>query len=190
MTKTLIDYWNNVPVYRQFLPIGTRRCGERLTTGRPVFAVFHDTGNIDSTAQNNVDYFTRTYNEPWESVSSAHIFVDDVEAIVCIPIDEKAWHVMYNTVTDNVWYGIDANDGAFGLEACYFSNRQRSLKSLDNACRVMAALCRSWGINHWDHMPGHQDIQSDKRDPGNLLAACGYAREDMNRIDQLVARYL
>ena len=89
MTKTLIDYWNNVPVYRQFLPIGTRRCGARLTTGRPVFAVFHDTGNIDSTAQNNVDYFTRTYNEPWESVSSAHIFVDDVEAIVCIPIDEK-----------------------------------------------------------------------------------------------------
>lgn len=146
MTKTLIDYWNNVPVYRQFLPIGTRRCGARLTTGRPVFAVFHDTGNIDSTAQNNVDYFTRTYNEPWESVSSAHIFVDDVEAIVCIPIDEKAWHVMYNTVTDNVWYGIDANDGAFGLEACYFSNRQRSLKSLDNACRVMAALCRSWGL--------------------------------------------
>ena len=53
---------------------------------------------------------------------------------------------MYNTVTDNVWYGIDANDGAFGLEACYFSNRQRSLKSLDNACRVMAALCRSWGL--------------------------------------------
>lgn len=43
--------WNGVLVYTDFLPIGTRRTGQRLDSGKPRFAVFHDTGNRDSTAQ-------------------------------------------------------------------------------------------------------------------------------------------
>ncbi|EWC64692.1 hypothetical protein W893_14605, partial [Staphylococcus aureus subsp. aureus ST 1413] len=38
--------------------------------------------------------------------------------------------------------------------------------------------------------PGHQDIQADKRDPGNALQACGYARDDIEVIDNLVQRYI
>ena len=188
--KQFLDYWNEVPVYRQLLPKGSRRSGQRMTTGQPIFAVFHDTGNINSTAQNNVDYYINTYNIDISLTASAHLFVDDQEAILCIPTDEKAWHVRYETTQDVKWYGYHANDAAIGLEACYFTSRARSLKSLDNACRVMAALCQSWNINHWDHMPGHQDLQQDKQDPGNLLAACGYRRHDMIVIDQTVAKYL
>lgn len=55
----------------------------------------------------------------WSIVASAHIFVDDKECIVCIPVTEKAWHVLYNTPTDNQWYN-DANDVAFGVEGSYF----------------------------------------------------------------------
>ena len=56
----------------------------------------------------------------WSIVASAHIFVDDKECIVCIPVTEKAWHVLYNTPTDNQWYNVDANDVAFGVEGSYF----------------------------------------------------------------------
>lgn len=190
MTKTKIGTWNSVPVYTDFLPIGTRRTGQRLDSDNPKFAVFHDTGNKDTTAQQNVNYYKNTPNEPWNSVSSAQVFADDKECIICIPVTEKAWHVLYNTPTDNAWYGDDANDIAFGIEVCYFSDRERSRKSLDNACRVMAALCNSWGINPRTQMPGHQQIQSDKIDPGNLLAACGYDRNDMSVIDNLVLKYM
>ncbi|HAB61132.1 MAG TPA: N-acetylmuramoyl-L-alanine amidase, partial [Lachnospiraceae bacterium] len=167
MTKTKIGTWNSVPVYTDFLPIGTRRTGQRLDSGNPKFAVFHDTGNRDTTAQQNVNYYKNTYNIDWSATASAHLFVDDTECIICIPVTEKAWHVLYNTPTDNAWYGDDANDIAFGIEVSYYSNRERSRKSLDNACRIMAALCNSWGINPRTQMPGHQDIQADKQDPGN-----------------------
>lgn len=190
MSKQYLDTWNGVPVYTDYLPIGTRRCGEKLVGGRPKFAVFHDTGNRDSTAQQNVNYYKNTYNIDWSVTASAHIFVDDKEAIICIPIDEKAWHVLYDTPIDNAWYGDDANDIAFGLEASYFSNRERSLKSLDNSCRIMAALCKSWDINPRNQMPGHQQIQADKQDPGNILEACGYGRQRMDIIDNLVIKFM
>lgn len=189
MTKEKLATWNGVPVYLDFLPYGTRRTGQQLDSVEPRFCVFHDTGNPNSTAQNNVDYYKRTFNIGWDSVASAHFFVDDKECIICIPVNEKAWHVIYDTPTDNWWYGDDANDVAFGGEACYFNDRKRSLKSLDNMCRIMAALCESWDIDHKTEMPGHQDIQFDKQDPGNLLEACGYDREDMWRIDDLVSKY-
>lgn len=190
MAKTKIGTWNSVPVYTDFLPIGTRRTGQRLDSGVPKFAVFHDTGNRDTSAQQNVNYYKNTYNIDWSATASAHLFVDDTECIICIPVTEKAWHVLYNTPTDNAWYGDDANDIAFGIEVSYYSDRERSRKSLDNACRIMAALCNSWNINPKTQMPGHQDIQADKIDPGNLLEACGYTRRDMSVIDNLIVKYM
>ncbi|TDL40531.1 N-acetylmuramoyl-L-alanine amidase [Macrococcoides bohemicum] len=190
MTKKKVGKWNGVPVYTDFLPIGTRRTGQKLDSGEPKFAVFHDTGNKDTSAQANVNYYKNTYNIDWNNVASAHIFVDDTECIICIPVTEKAWHVIYNTTQDNFHYGDDANDIAFGIETSYFSSKTRSLKSLDNACRIMAALCNSWDINPKTHVPGHQDIQSDKQDPGNLLVACGYKRSEMKVIDDLIVKYM
>lgn len=190
MTKKKIGVWNGVPVYTDFLPIGTRRTGQKLDSGEPKFGVIHDTGNKDTSAQANVNYFKNTYNISWNQVASAHIFVDDVECIICIPVTEKAWHVLYNTTQDNYHYGDDANDIAFGIEFSYFSSKTRSLKSLDNGCRVLAALCNSWNINPKTHLPGHQNIQSDKQDPGNLLEACGYKRSDMKIIDDLIVKYM
>lgn len=191
MTKTFLDNWNGVPVYLDLLPFGTRRTGQPLDTGSPIFGVYHDTGNPYSTAQQNVDYYKNTYDIDWGSTASAHFFVDDEECIICVPLDEKAWHVLYDTPTDNYYYGDDANDAAFGGELCYFSeDRERSLKALDNFARVFAVLVDSWGIDHWNKCPGHQDIQADKRDPGNALEACGYGRNEIDVIDNLVQRYI
>lgn len=189
MAKKYLGEWNGVPVYLDLLPFGTRRTGRKLDSGTPKFAVIHDTGNPNSTAQGNVNYYKDSYNVDWIATASAHIFVDDKECIVCIPLDEKAWHVLYDVTLDNLWYGDDANDIAFGIEYAYFSDRSRSLKSLDNGCRVMGALCKEYGIDVKTELPGHQDIQAGKIDPGNLLAACGYGRDDMHIIDNLILKY-
>ena len=74
-----------------------------------------------------------------------------------MPLDEKAWHVIYDTPTDNYYFGDDANDAAFGGELCYFEDdRERSLKALDNFARVYAVLCPSWNIDHYNK---HQVIK-------------------------------
>lgn len=184
MTET----WNGVPVRYQLLTHGTRRYGERLRKGKPEFMVAHDTGNLDSTAQENVNYYENSHNVDWDSVASAHFFVDDKECIICIPTTEKAWHVLYNATQDNLWYGVDANDAAIGGEISFFTDRKRNNKSLDNGARVFAYLAEYWGIDFKTRMPGHQDIQSDKQDPGNVLAASGYGRSTSN-LDKLVAKY-
>nr|DAZ23506.1 MAG TPA: LYSK HYDROLASE, ENDOLYSIN [Caudoviricetes sp.] len=191
MTKEYLGEWNGVPVYTDFLPYGTRRTGQKLDTGNAIFAVYHDTGNPGSTAQQNVDYYKNTYDIDWASTASAHFFVDDKECIICVPLDEKAWHVLYDTPTDNYYFGDDANDAAFGGELCYFADdTDRSLKALDNFARVFAVLFDSWDIDHWNKCPGHQDIQADKQDPGNALEACGYGRDDIDVIDNLVQKYM
>ena len=46
-----------------------------------------------------------------------------------------------------------------------------------------------WKINYENEMPGHQDIQADKQDPGNLLAACGLGRST-SIFDGYVAKYM
>lgn len=186
----MTEKWNGVNVRYDLLPIGTRRTGQKLKTGKPVFGVVHDTGNPNTSAQANVNYYKNTYRQPWSSVASAHIFVDDKECIICIPVTEVAWHVLYNATADNRFYGVDANDGSFGVEISYFTDRERSKKALDNACRVLAYLCKYWKTNPRTHLPGHQDIQADKQDPGNLLEACGYNRHDMSVIDDRIVSYM
>lgn len=185
----MTEKWNGVPVRYDWLPIGTRRSGQKLTSGKPIFAVAHDTGNPNTTAQDNVNYYKNSYNIDWSLVASAHIFVDDKECIVCIPVTEKAWHVLYNIPIDNNWYNADANDAAFGIEGSYFDDKARSKKSLDNMSRVMAYLCNYWDIDYKTEVPGHQDIQSDKIDPGNLLQAAGYSR-NISNFDKQVAKYI
>ncbi|OEK70204.1 hypothetical protein AST01_04560 [Staphylococcus equorum] len=183
----MAETWNGVSVRYQLLTIGTRRPGKKLRKGKPEFLVAHDTGNPNSTAQNNVDYYENTHNIQ-QGIASAHIFVDEKEAIICIPVDEVAYHVLPSTPTDNAWYGVNANDGAAGVEICYFTNKTRSQKSLDNGARVLAYLAEYWDIDYKTEMPGHQDIQADKQDPGNVLQAAGYSRATSN-LDNIVAKY-
>lgn len=91
------------------------------------FIVAHDTGNPNSTAAQNVDYFIRTAN-PTGEISSAHFFVDATEIIECIPVfdqgvaPEKAWHVRPTDENSNCLFGLHANDAAIGIEYCFGTN--------------------------------------------------------------------
>jgi N-acetylmuramoyl-L-alanine amidase len=121
---------------------------------KTLFGVAHDTGNLNSTAANNARYLNRLMKvvkgknleqdgRPFR-VASAHIFVDDKEIIVTIPMDEVAWHVLYNVGTDNKMYGDDANDAAVGVELCFFTDLNRSKEAYKKYVWVFAYLAHRY----------------------------------------------
>lgn len=119
------------------------------------FIVAHDTGNPASTAGANVRYYENSRDE---NSASAHIFVDDKEIIECIPAlegtPEKAWHVIYNTPTDNQLYGFDANDAAIGIEYC-FGGRINADEAYRKFVWAIAYACHKYGLNPKTSVVGH-----------------------------------
>lgn len=167
-------------VREQLIPIKSkRRSGQRIKKVK--FFVDHDTGNPGSTAQNNVDYYIRSCND---MSASAHAFIDDKEVIICIPCYsdtmEKAWHVMYDKPKDNQVYGIDSNDGAIGIELCYFpGDKARSQKSYQNYIEFAAMLCQEHKVSPVMRS-SHKELDPQRRnDPDNALKLIGKTYQDM-----------
>ena len=156
-----------------------RRRG-RLLDDKVVFFVDHDTGNPNSTARNNVDYYKRTYNQ---DSASAHLFVDDKEAIMCIPAfknPEVAFHVLYGITTDNEMFDNDSNDSAIGIELCYFpKDKNRTLKAYNNYVDVAVDLAIFHKVNPRQRV-GHFSLDpARKYDPKNALEIIGKTYIDM-----------
>jgi len=160
-----------IPINKYNKITKSRRCGIILYTVG--FITAHDTGNPYSTAQNNVDYFCRTYKD---DSASAHIFVDDKECIVCIPAflnAERAHHVLYNKTKDNELFGDDANDMSIGVECCYFPNDKiRTLKAYNNYINVIVDLMEFHKINSTE-LTEHETLDANKQDPSNMLKIIG-----------------
>ncbi len=154
-------------ITQKYLPVGTkRRSGALLDTVR--FIVAHDTGNPESTALGNVNYYTKSADT--ES-ASAHTFVDDSIIIECIPQTEKAWHVRYNILKDNELFGDDANDCAIGIELCFFpSDLARTQKSYENYVEYIASLMFKYGLDAKTGLVGHYLLDPTRRtDPLNAF---------------------
>lgn len=114
-------------LYRtQLIPTSRQqRPGYILWGGKAQSLTVHNTANPNATAANHADYFGRENTK-----ASAHIFVDDIEAVRIIPLNEHAWHA-----------GITAgNATSIGIEVCEFSNRARQDKADDNAQRLIADM--------------------------------------------------
>lgn len=149
-----------------------RRGGSKIKKVR--FLVAHDTGVLNAPANN----FYRNYiNQPAVS-ASAHIFVDDKEIIEVIPSfenPEKAWHVMYDKPKDNQLYGVDANDGAIGVELCWFSDKARSQKAYEKYVWVLAYLCYYHKLDPQKDVVGHEILDPQRKiDPTNGLKYSGH----------------
>lgn len=157
------------PITARYLPIRTkRRSGQRITG--PRFIVAHDTGNAGSTAANNVSYYTNSANT---MSASAHTFIDHQMIIECIPLTEKAWHVMYNLKKDNQLYGIDANDAAIGVELCY-GGAINNLEAYKRFVWYLAYLCYRFNLDPMKHIVGHYLLDPARRtDPKNALKHIG-----------------
>lgn len=148
-----------------------RRSGFLIPSTGIKFIVAHDTGNPNSTASNNVDYYERTRN--LES-ASAHIFVDDREILECVPAltgtPEKAWHVLYNATTDDRIFGCDANDAAIGVEYC-FGEKINADEAYRKYVWVIAYLCERFQLDPATAIVGHYFLDPTRRtDPVTGLA--------------------
>lgn len=152
---------------KDYITLGTKRRSGAKNLGVK-FLVAHDTGNPNSTARQNVNYFKNSANE---MSASAHTFIDDIDIIECVPLDEKAWHVWYSVPTDNTKYGCDANDCAIGIELCYFpSDKARTQKAYDNYVKYIVGLCNTYKLNPLTHISGHFQLDpARKTDPMNAF---------------------
>lgn len=169
-----------------YIKTGTkRRSGIKMSKMK--FVVAHDTGNPNSTAKNNVNYYKNSAND---MSASAHIFVDDKDIIECVPLltgtPEKAWHVVYNVTTDNKLFGADANDVAGGIEYCYGTNINAD-EAYKRYVWVIAYTFYKMNANP-SELTAHYILDpARKSDPKSGLAKCGRTFEQLKK--DVIAEY-
>ena len=125
-------------IRKQIIPISAgKRSGRKIT---PTTLTIHSTDNPSSTAQNERDWLTNPDNH---RAASWHICVDEKQAVMAIPLNERALHAGNQR----------GNDTSISLEICESGNRE---KTLQNAAEVTAQLLRErgWGV---DKLRQHHD---------------------------------
>ena len=110
-----------------------------LIAMKPTSVTMHNTGNPNSIAMNNRHYFQNTKIQV-----SAHWVVDDVQAVLCVPEDEIAWHA-----------GAQANQTSIGIEVCEFTDPKRQAKTNDNAAKLVAQILKRWNL-HLENITTHK----------------------------------
>lgn len=164
------------PIIYDLLPNHTdRRPGIRIS--KVYFITLHDTGNPESTAQGNISYYRRTAIKP-DWVASAHAFIDPKEIRICIPCfpndAERAYHVMYDKPKDNELFGIDANNGAIGVELCYGFGKEQDLEAYKRYVWFIAYLCYLHKLDPKKHLVSHKILDPGRKtDPDNALSKMG-----------------
>lgn len=150
------------------------------------FVVVHDTGNPNSTAQGNVNYYKNSANS---QSASAHVFIDDKDIIICIPLNEKAWHVIYDVTTDNKIFGDDANDIAIGVELSFFpSDKDRTLEAYKKYVWFNAWLAYTYKLNPKTSFVGHHILDPKRKvDPTTALKVIGKTYQDL--LNDIVIEY-
>lgn len=159
-------------IVRDYIRLGGARSGLRASPIK--FIVAHDTGNPGSTARNNRTYFDREQPD-----ASAHTFIDDTEILEILPLNEKAWHVMYQMPADNELFGGDANDFAIGVELCFGGNIDFA-KAYSRYVWYLAYLCVLFGLAPDKKIVGHSKLDpKNKIDPENGLRTGGKTFADL-----------
>jgi N-acetylmuramoyl-L-alanine amidase CwlA len=155
----------------RIIPAPSKRNPGLAMTAGVRFIVAHDTGNPGSTAQQNVAYYHASRDE---MSASAHIFVDDLAILECIPAltapPQKAWHVRYDVPTDNQLFGVDANDAAIGIEYCYGPSINAD-EAYARYVWVIAQAIAKFGLDPQTCVVGHFFLDPHRKtDPATGLA--------------------
>lgn len=124
--------------------------------------IMHYTANNGGTARNHKTYFNNLNG----IYASAHLFVDDDEAICIIPFDEVAYHandtVKYNsdgTIYKPLYSKIgNANFGAIGLEMCLDKNGNITEKTFQNSVKAVKELVAKYPAIKRNTIWRHYDV--------------------------------
>lgn len=91
----------------------------------PKKLTMHNTANPDADADAHQRWLAGV-----DTKASAHIFVDDREAVLCIPLNEQAWHAGTTP----------GNTTSIGIEVCEFTDRARQDAADRNAQLLVAQM--------------------------------------------------
>ncbi|OTN77059.1 hypothetical protein A5886_002139 [Enterococcus sp. 8G7_MSG3316] len=124
--------------------------------------IMHYTANNGGTARNHKTYFNNLNG----IYASAHLFVDDNEAICIIPLNEVAYHandtVKYNsdgTIYKPLYSKIgNANYGAIGLEMCLDKNGNITEKTFQNSVKAVKELVAKYPAITRNTIWRHYDV--------------------------------
>lgn len=108
-----------------------------IRTGKiiiPTSLTIHSTGNLKSTAINERNWLVNSNNK---SDASWNICVDENEAIIAIPLNEKSNHS---------GSGV-GNNTSIGLEICESGDREKTLK---NAIKVSTYILKKYNLTYKD----------------------------------------
>lgn len=116
--------------------------------------VLHYTANNGASANGHYNYF----NNLSGVYASAHLFVDRLEALCIIPLDEIAYHA-----NDRIYRGVqalkpNANFLSIGVEMCLEKDGSFHPDMIERTENVMAELCRMYDLNPLEDIVRHYDV--------------------------------
>ncbi|MBP0725519.1 N-acetylmuramoyl-L-alanine amidase [Bacillus sp. RG28] len=125
--------------------------------------VLHWTANPGSSAANHQKYFNGTCIHE-QRAASAHIFVDDNEAVCIVPLNEVAYHANGNNeMVNGVPYrGVpeiapNANLKSIGVEMCVQKDGTISQATINRTVDVFVELCKMYKLTEND-IVRHYDV--------------------------------
>lgn len=139
--------------------------------------VLHWTANPGGTAERHQQYFNGTAIK-LKHTASAHIFVDEIEAICIVPLNEIAYHAndRYEKIDGVAYRGVpelkpNANLYSIGVEMCVEKNGVISPITISRTAEVVAELCKTYKltekdiVRHYDvtHKPCPKPFVSDPK---------------------------
>ncbi|QMI87310.1 N-acetylmuramoyl-L-alanine amidase [Bacillus velezensis] len=132
----------------------------------------HYTANPGASAANHYRYFgqtlpaqNRNLSEKKQTFASAHIFVDRIEAICIIPLNEVAYHAndVQQFVNGQPYRGVaalkpNANFLSVGVELCIEKDGTFHPDTIARAEQVCAELCKMYKLDPINDIVRHYDI--------------------------------
>lgn len=126
--------------------------------------VLHWTANPGGTAENHQKYFNGTAIK-LKHTASAHIFIDETEAVCIIPLNEVAYHAndIYERNKEGKAYrgvpeiSLNANKYSISVEMCVEKNGTISPITISRSAEVIAELCKTYKLTEND-IVRHYDV--------------------------------
>jgi N-acetylmuramoyl-L-alanine amidase CwlA len=154
------------------------RPGSSLTAVRKI--ILHYTANPGASASNHQRYF----NNLTDRYASAHLFVDKIEAICIIPLNEVSYQA-----NDGSYRGVEAlkpnaNFLSVGVEMCQEPDGSFHPDTVTRAVNVCADLCRKFGLSAGD-IVRHYDV-THKYCPGPYVDNAALFTAFKNRVGDVL----
>jgi N-acetylmuramoyl-L-alanine amidase CwlA len=136
------------------------RSGKKLTSVRKL--VLHYTANNGGTAMNHYNYF----NNLKDRYASAHLFVDKLEALCIIPLNEVAYHcndIQKRNADGTPWRGIkellpNGNLLSIGVEMCLEKDGTFHPDTIIRTEDVFVELCKKFNLDPINDIVMHRQV--------------------------------